>query len=47
MDKNKIRFLGRHIVKDNKEYFSFSGAGFEFVVNPTKPICEITLSFIS
>ena len=29
----KLRLIGRHIYKDNKDYFSFSGSGFEFEVS--------------
>lgn len=32
MDINKIRFIGRHIIKNNKPYFSYSGCGFVFAI---------------
>ena len=46
MDYNKIRFIGRHIQKNGKEYFSYSGCGFEFVVIPRANSCSISLSLI-
>ena len=48
-NKNKmnIRFIGRHILKDGKEYFSYSGTGFEFVVIPESDECFIELKLKS
>ncbi len=43
----KLRLIGRHIYKDNKDYFSFSGSGFEFEVIPSKNSFSITLSLKS
>ena len=43
----KLRLIGRHIYKDNKDYFSFSGSGFEFEVIPSKDNFSITLSLMS
>ena len=43
----KFRPIGRHIYKDNKDYFSFSGSGFEFEVIPFKDNVSITLSLKS
>jgi len=43
----KLRLIGRHIYKDNKDYFSFSGSGFEFEVIPFKDNVSITLSLKS
>ena len=34
MENEKIRFLGRHLKKQGREFFAFSGAGFEFVLLP-------------
>ena len=31
---DNIRFIGRHTIKDGLEYFSYSGCGFEFDVEP-------------
>lgn len=47
MDLNKIRFIGRHINKNGKEYFSFSGCGFEFTLKPKVKNSSFTLSLIS
>ena len=41
MEKEKIRFLGRHLKKQGREYFAFSGTGFEFVLLP----CARSYSF--
>jgi len=40
---NNIRFIGRHIQKDEKESFSFSGSGFEFIIFPKSINASITL----
>lgn len=45
--KDKLHFLGRHINKNNKEYFSYSGTGFEFLVKPNKVDFKVKLSLIS
>ena len=45
--KDKIHFFGRHINKNNKYYFSYSGSGFEFLVKPNNIAFSITLSLIS
>ena len=45
--KDKIHFFGRHINKNNKHYFSYSGSGFEFLVKPNNIDFSITLSLIS
>ena len=47
MDYSCIRFIGRHVKKNNLEYFSYSGSGFEFAVTPTYFDCSIELSLIS
>ena len=47
MDTSKIRFFGRHIKKDNYDYFSFSGCGFEFSVLPETYFYTVSLSMIS
>ena len=47
MDYSKIRFLGRHILKNDLEYFSYSGSGFEFMVKPESFIYTVTISLIS
>lgn len=47
MDLNNIRFIGRHIIKDGKPYFSYSGCGFEFVVNPTSSESSVDISLKS
>lgn len=47
MEVDKIRFLGRHINKEGREYFSFSGSGFEFAVVPQSKSCVITLILTS
>lgn len=45
--KDKIHFFGRHINKNKKHYFSYSGSGFEFLVKPNNIDFSITLSLIS
>ena len=47
MEKSKIRFIGRHIEKEGKEYFSFSGCGFEFAIHSFYAKCLVTLSLES
>lgn len=47
MKLDNIRFIGRHINKEGKEYFSYSGSGFEFAIKPIEKNCSITLSFTS
>lgn len=47
MDLNKLRFIGRHIKNEGREYFSFSGTGFEFNLIPTAKNCSITLFMTS
>ena len=47
MDYSKIRFIGKHIKKNNHDYFSYSGCGFEFAVKPTYYNCSIELYLIS
>lgn len=47
MDYKSIRFIGRHILKDNYQYFSYSGSGFEFLVVPKQPSFSITLNLMS
>ena len=42
MDLNYIRFIGRHLQKEGKEYFSYSGSGFEFAIESCSP-CSISL----
>lgn len=44
---NKIHFIGRHIKKDNKEYFAYSGCGFEFTLKPSKDEFSFSLKLIS
>ncbi len=41
------RFIGRHIFKDNKEYFAYSGTGFEFAFQPKSKNCSFVLNLIS
>ncbi len=43
MGKEKIRFLGRHIKKQGREYFAFSGTGFEFTLLPHGRACSFLL----
>ena len=43
---SKIRFIGRHIKKDGLEYFSYSGCGFEFDVQPVDN-SKVTVTLIS
>lgn len=47
LDLNKIRFFGRHITKDNKPYFSYSGTGFEFNVVPEAKYVTVNISLLS
>ena len=47
LDFNKIRFFGRHITKDNKPYFSYSGTGFEFNVVPEAKYVTVNISLLS
>ena len=47
MNYNNLRFIGRHILKDGKEYFSYSGCGFEFAVYPSCRDSLIALSLSS
>ena len=44
---NNIRFIGKHVTKNNKEYFAFSGTGFEFIILPKEDNFSFTLSLIS
>ena len=43
---DKVRFIGRHIKKNGLEYFSYSGCGFEFDVQPIGH-ATITITLIS
>ncbi len=43
MELNRIRFIGRHILKNGKEYFSYSGCGFEFTVYTNYLKSSVTL----
>ena len=47
MKRDNIRFVGRHINKDGREYFSYSGSGFEFAINPSSPSCSISIVLTS
>ena len=47
MKLDNIRFIGRHIKKEGKEYFSYSGSGFEFAIIPQAPSCSITIVLTS
>ena len=47
MNSKQIRFIGRHIKKNNLNYFSYSGCGFEFLVKPTSKSFSIKLCLIS
>ncbi len=47
MNTKQIRFIGRHIKKNNLNYFSYSGCGFEFVIKPTFKNFSIKLCLIS
>ena len=42
-----IRFIGRHIVKNGKEYFSYSGCGFEFITIPESKDCSVEIKLTS
>ena len=46
MNQN-LRFIGRHIIKNNKDYFAYSGCGFEFILQPKSNNCSFVLSLIS
>ena len=43
MNKDQIRFIGRHIEKSNRPFFAFSGCGFEFEFTPSSFPCSCTL----
>ena len=43
MELDKLRFIGRHIIKNNQPYFSFSGSGFIFHVVPENNNCLVKL----
>ena len=43
----KLRFFGRHIKKNNKEYFSYSGTGFEFLITPKSNDYGFSISLTS
>lgn len=47
MDIKNLRFIGRHIIKNEKPYFSFSGCGFEFAVVLEDKDPSITLKLSS
>ena len=47
MDTHHLRFIGRHIKKNNKDYFSYSGCGFEFAIISHKTRCVIKINLIS
>ena len=47
MNYKNIRFIGRHILKDGKEFFSYSGCGFEFAIKQSYYGSSITLSLDS
>ncbi len=47
MNIDLVRFIGRHINKNGREYFSYSGCGFEFVLVPQANNCSFTLSLMS
>ena len=47
MELDKIRFIGRHILKDNKPYFSYSGCGFSFNIQPKVKDFSFTLYLTS
>ena len=42
-----VRFIGRHVIKDGREYFSYSGCGFEFVVIPDSKDCSTEIKLTS
>ena len=43
MDTKCIRFIGRHITKNGKDYFSYSGSGFELKVKPKEENSSLKL----
>lgn len=43
MELDNLRFIGRHIIKNNQPYFSFSGSGFIFRVVPENNNCLVKL----
>ena len=43
MELDNLRFIGRHIIKNNQPYFSFSGSGFIFHVVPENNNCLVKL----
>ena len=47
MDLKNIRFIGRHLNKEGREYFSFSGSGFEFAIVPQSDSYSITFVLTS
>ena len=47
MNHNNIRYIGRHIQKGGREYFSFSGSGFIFGIAPHRLVATIKISLIS
>ena len=47
MELDKIRFIGRYILKEGKPYFSYSGCGFSFNIHPLNNVFSITLSLSS
>lgn len=46
MNFRKIKFIGRHIKKEDGEYFSYSGCGFEFCALPKKENWSFVLSLV-
>lgn len=47
MNYKYIRFIGRHIQKNGKYYFAYSGAGFSFAIGPHKLVATIRLVLTS
>ena len=43
MNLNNVRFIGRHLYKEGKVYFSYSGCGFEFAIIPQE---NCSVSFV-
>ena len=43
MELDNLRFIGRHIIKNNQPYVSFSGSGFVFHVVPENNNCLVKL----
>ena len=43
MNYNQINFIGRHCLIEGREYFSYSGCGFEFTVENEKDASVITI----